>query len=106
MARKSKEQWLALFKQHDDSGLNASEFCRVKQLCNRYFSKRKEELDWPSAKDVDEETSPRLVKVSRATTVDTNQHESMLLVTNNIRLNIPLSQSPTWVAELVKAISA
>lgn len=50
MMIRSIEQWQALFKQHDESGLKASEFCRANKLCPRYFSKRKRDLAW-SAKD-------------------------------------------------------
>jgi hypothetical protein len=46
MIVRSIEQWQALSKQHDESGLKASEFCRKNKLCPRYFSKRKRDLGW------------------------------------------------------------
>ncbi len=44
MERRSREQWVALFKEFEQSGLIASEFCRERDLGSRYFSKRKKQL--------------------------------------------------------------
>ena len=41
MIVRSIEQWQALFKEHDESGLNATAFCEDNNLCPEYFSKRK-----------------------------------------------------------------
>ena len=44
MVRRSREQWLALFQEFERSELIASEFCRERNICQRYFSKRKIQL--------------------------------------------------------------
>ncbi len=62
MVKRSTEQWLDLFKQHDDSQLSASQFCRDKGLCPRYFSKRKRDLGWRSLSA----TRPKLVKLVKS----------------------------------------
>ena len=45
MVKRSIKQWRELFKQHDESGLTAAQFCRNNGLCPRYFSKRKKDLN-------------------------------------------------------------
>ena len=50
MVKRSIEQWQALFRQHNESGKLASEFCRDKGLCPKYFSKRKKDLGWQADK--------------------------------------------------------
>ncbi|MBT0587740.1 hypothetical protein [Alteromonas oceanisediminis] len=46
--KRSTQQWQALFKQHDDSGIIAAQFCRENDLFLKYFAKRKKDLDWPT----------------------------------------------------------
>lgn len=48
MVKRSTQQWQALFKQHDDSGTRAAQFCRDNDLCPKYFAKRKKDLGWRS----------------------------------------------------------
>lgn len=70
MITRSVEQWEALFKQHDESGLNLSHFCRENNLCPKYFSKHKKDLSWFSGKltrNDRQTTSPKWVKLKRAT---------------------------------------
>ena len=44
MKRRTSEQWLALFAEHQVSGLAAAEFCRQNNLNAKYFSLRKQRL--------------------------------------------------------------
>ncbi|MBT0587982.1 IS66 family insertion sequence element accessory protein TnpA [Alteromonas oceanisediminis] len=61
MHRRTIEQWQTLFKQHDESGVTASQFCREQGLCPRYFSKRKRDLGWRNTRS----TGPKLVKLTK-----------------------------------------
>jgi len=45
MIIRSQEQWEALFQQHEDSGMNATAFCKDNKLCPKYFSKRKSDFN-------------------------------------------------------------
>ena len=42
--RRSKAEWQALVLEQQGSGLNASEFCRQRQINEKYFSLRKQAL--------------------------------------------------------------
>ena len=44
MKRRSKAEWQALVLEQQGSGLNASEFCRQRQINEKYFSLRKQAL--------------------------------------------------------------
>ena len=52
MIIRSESQWLDLFKKHEQSGTSAAQFCRDEKLCARYFSKRKQQLEWSTKKVV------------------------------------------------------
>jgi hypothetical protein len=109
MVTRSVEQWQALFKQHDESGLNSSHFCRENDLCPKYFSKRKKDLRWFSGKLISNDrqtTSSKLVKVKRATASVVEKPMSVTLQMNDIQLPLPTTLSPQWIANLVKALNA
>lgn len=42
--RKTKSQWLALFKEQKQSGLSVSQFCKQKQLSEAYFYLKRKKL--------------------------------------------------------------
>ena len=44
MKRRSKADWQALVLEQQGSGLNASEFCRQRDINEKYFSLRKQAL--------------------------------------------------------------
>ena len=44
MNKRTTEQWLSLFAEHDQSGLSAAVFCKEHQLCPKYFSLRRKQL--------------------------------------------------------------
>jgi hypothetical protein len=43
--KRTPEQWLALFEEHQSSGLSAAEFCRRNDIHPKTFSARKISLD-------------------------------------------------------------
>lgn len=106
MVVRNIEQWQALFKQHDESGLKASEFCRANKLCPRYFSKRKRDLGWKITDVPAAPKTPRLVKVKKEKSDNPSHDGHITLQVQGVSIDIPVSQSSTWVANLVKALSA
>jgi hypothetical protein len=44
MVRRTREQWLALFAAHRQSGLSQRQFCKEQRVCPRYFSLRRRQL--------------------------------------------------------------
>lgn len=93
-------QWQALFKQHDESGVTAAQFCRDNDLCPKYFAKRKKDLAWPAGKAV----KPRLVKLKKP-----KQNTSQQMATlqwGEVKLHINDSVSPQWLAGVIKALAS
>ena len=43
--RRSKQQWLELIQEQKNSGLSIAEFCRREGLQDKYFYKRKSDLE-------------------------------------------------------------
>ena len=101
MTKRSVEQWQALFKQHDESGLKSSEFCRVNNVCSKYFSKRRKDLNWQSI----QKSKSKLIKLLRPNPADGELTSSITIKTKDIAIIIPSTHSSQWIAELVKAIS-
>ena len=101
MTIRTVEQWQALFKQHDESGLKSSEFCRVNNVCSKYFSKRRKDLNW----EFTQKSKPKLIKLTRPKPADGEPVSSITIKTKNLDIIIPSTQSSQWIAELVKAIT-
>ena len=99
--RRSREQWLALFQEFERSELIASEFCRERNICQRYFSKRKIQLGF-GVQPV--EPVKKLVKMNRAVPSD-GSAAVIMLIHGDTKVSIPSSQSTDWVASLVKALA-
>jgi hypothetical protein len=104
MIRRSKEQWLALFQQHTDSGLSAAEFCKQHNLCDKYFSLRKNKLLKPAIQN-------NFVPVVVRTTKEPKAPQHFFSETPfQCRLDhcvLQFSSLPdvTWFAQLMKALA-
>lgn len=97
MARRSKQEWFALFEAHEKSGISAAEFCREHQLCAKYFSLRKQQLGW--ALQQSRTFLPIVI------TPDTEGgKDSLELRWGEMGLSIPSTLSPLWVSQLMKAL--
>lgn len=101
MVRRTREQWIELFKEFEQSKLLASEFCKERNICQRYFSKRKLQLGFGVTQ---KPVTKNLVKLMRAAPKEIAV-QSINLHYGDIRLAIPSNQSPEWVASLVKAFA-
>jgi len=97
MVRRSREQWLALFQEFEQSKLIASEFCRERELCPRYFSKRKKDLGWQSSATI----KPKMIKLLKPR-IDTTH--TIVLNAGNTKLTLSPHTSPVWLARLIKAL--
>ncbi|MET1256575.1 IS66 family insertion sequence element accessory protein TnpA [Aliikangiella maris] len=100
MKRRTKQEWLNLFKQHQESGLSAAEFCRKHQLNAKYFSKRQFDLNWKqSSKTVNQS----FVEVKRPEPKVSSS--SIQLTVGPIQLNLPTTTDSHWLAGLLKALA-
>lgn len=103
MIRRTKEQWLALFKQHTESGLSAAEFCKQHNLCAKYFSLRKNNL-------LTSANHNNFVPVVRTTKEPKTPHGSFNEIHFQCQFEhcmLQFSSLPdvTWLAQLMKALA-
>jgi len=95
MIKRTQEQWPVLFSEHQSNGLKATEFCSNHNICPNYFSKRRKELVNPETK-----SSP-FVLVNSTTSSGTS---TLTLHHEQTSLTIPLTASPTWIANLIQQL--
>ena len=100
MVVRTEAQWLDLFEKHQVSGLNASQFCRDENLCQRYFSKRKIQLGWSNKKQVKvvkKEPIADFIQVSVA-----RGQASCSLECGELKLKFNQLPPSSWLGDLVK----
>lgn len=101
MANRSREQWLGLFKEFEQSDPIASEFCRQRDLCPRYFSKRKKQLGFSGQQ---KPVTSKLLKIIPAKPIAASS-QTIILQYGGSTLCIPSSLPTEWIANLVKALA-
>ena len=95
-AYRSKAQWQALFNEFEQSGLSRKAFCEARGINPNYFSQRRRQLQ-------QETESTGFARV--ATESSPASTAAMQVRVGDAQLVLPMSVSPRWVAELVKALS-
>ena len=100
MTRRTKDDWRKLIEQQSQSDLSVADFCKQHQLGQTYFYKRKSDLRKRSAK-----THPSKFIRAQPSKSNTIHRTSIKLQYQQTELSLPLSLSPTWLAELVKALA-
>ncbi len=93
MTRRSQEDWRQLVAEQQSSGLTAADFCRDRNINDKYFSLRKKKLKPPS-KEV-----PAFIKASVSPASSTGP--SLHINGAELRLG---DASPTWVATLLREL--
>ena len=102
MAKRTEEQWRALFQQHDESGLTAAAFCRNNKLCPKYFSLRRKHL---SGDETEVSSSPLPFVPARLPAKPPAQDKGLItLKYQSCQLQLPVSVNEKWLAGLVKAL--
>jgi hypothetical protein len=100
MTRRTLDDWQKLVNQQINSELSVAEFCKLHSLGETYFYKRKSDL-----KKLDDNTHlSRFIKVNqpKASLV---QSVPIQIQYQQTQLCLPVSISPLWLAELIKALS-
>lgn len=96
MTRRTQEQWRQLIEEQQASGLNATNFCRDRQINPKYFSFRKQQLKRAVPPDFIratlEPTHPR------ALTHPSLHYKGIELTLENC--------SAEWVAQLLRQLAA
>ncbi len=98
MKRRNKEQWQAIIKKQQQSGMNAAQFCRKENIDQKYFSTRKRRL----IKELKAVSSIfTQVKIKQTTTQDTvfeYQHKNSTIKFNQL-------PNAKWLSELMSTLS-
>ena len=97
MTRRTKDDWRKLIEQQAKSNLSVTEFCKQNRLGQTYFYKQRSDLKKQSQ-------SSSFIKVSPLKTARLHR-ASIKLQYQQAELSLPLSLSPTWLAELIKALA-
>ncbi|PSU45805.1 IS66 family insertion sequence hypothetical protein [Photobacterium frigidiphilum] len=97
--KRTPEQWLALFEEHQSSGLSAAEFCRRNDIHPKTFSAHK--APWNK-----ENKASTFVKVEAQTPRQRPSTESALspiqLSIGQLQLTLPANTEPHWLGLLLK----
>jgi hypothetical protein len=96
MARRTQEQWRQLIEEQQASGLNATTFCRDRQINPKYFSFRKQQLKRVAQPGFIRAT--REPTQSRALTQPSLHYKGIELTLDNC--------SVEWVAKLIQQLAA
>jgi len=100
MKSRTHQQWRELFKQQVDGDLSVTEFCKQHGIGLSYFYKRKSDL----AVKNDVRPIDKFIKVKpqqeNITSVDL-----IKLQYQQTRLHLPITTSPSWLAEFIKALA-
>jgi hypothetical protein len=99
MKSRTHQQWRELFKQQTAGDLSVAAFCREHDIGQSYFYKRKSDL----VVKIDEQLTTSFIKVKP-------QPKNISLVSIKLqfqqtRLVFPISTSPHWLAEFIKALA-
>jgi hypothetical protein len=100
MNRRTKSDWQALFAEHKQSGLTAVAFCLEKNLNPKYFCLRRKQLQ-PKTEG---KTPSAFTSIILPTSNPTSMIE--LHLNDAVKLHIPQTISPSWLAELIHQLQA
>jgi len=99
--RRSAEVWQELIRQQEQSGMSPSAFCEQQGLSTKTFYRRRKVLRPARA-----EKPQRFIKVkSGSLPASASPSHELMLHYQKLKLQLPTSMAPGWVAALMKALS-
>lgn len=100
--QRSQQEWRQLFKQQQQSGLSAVEFCRQQHINIQTFYARRSDIRLKHRQS-------KFVQVKReVTTVESTEFTAPEQITLDYgagQLSFPITVQPQWLAALIKALS-
>ncbi len=93
--RRSEEQWRAIINAYESSGLNGAEYCRQQGLNSKSFYRA-------TAKYKTSKPSTRFVEARMPDKPDSG---ALTITLPHGQITCPVGVSPTWLAELFKALA-
>ena len=100
MKSRTHQQWRELFKQQAGGNLSVAAFCKQHGIGQSYFYKRKSDL----LVKKDEPSTTSFIKVKSQPKVSPPV-SSIKLQYQQTRLILPVSISPNWLADFIKALA-
>lgn len=100
MKNRTQDEWRELFKIQADGDLSVAAFCKEHDIGQSYFYKRKSDL---TAKKM-QQNKTSFIKV-KSQLGNTTPVSAIKLQHLQTRLILPNSISPSWLAELIKALA-
>ena len=98
---RSKAEWRNLVEQQASSGLNGVAFCAQRELSRKTFYRHRKALEEKATK----EATGQFLKVQPKSVQMMPMQSVVVLHYRDSRLQLPAGSDPTWVAELMKALS-
>jgi len=101
--RRTKQQWLELIKEHQQSGLTATHFCRNKGIAQKYFSTRKCQLLRENQTSTQEFSTQEFTKI----TIDqaSNKQAALQYIYKDAVLKFDSLPNVKWLANLIRTLS-
>jgi len=96
--RRTHDEWLSLFEEYNNSGLNATAFCKYKSLNPKYFSLRRKQL-------LNTESKQAFVRASIPVKAEYSKATAISLQGRFGTLSLPDTTSPEWLASFIKALA-
>jgi len=100
MKNRTQNEWRELFKLQADGHLSVVAFCKAHHIGQSYFYKRKSDLTAKNNQPI--KTSFIKVKPQQGNTSPVSAIKLQYLQS---RLILPVSISPSWLAEFIKALA-
>jgi len=94
MEKRNPEQWQTLISDYEESGLTMTAFCAKQEICRKHFGKRRKQLNQKNLKSTSSFVPAALPARHDKPMLELHQGKTIVI-------KIPLSVSPTWLAELV-----
>jgi len=101
--QRSSAQWHALFIEHEQSNLTASEFCKQHNINESHFSTRKRQLRMKHANQTDQRPFIKLAPPHKSNA--STAQNVMVLVHRHVQLQLSARVDPQWLAKLMLALS-
>ncbi len=98
---RSRTEWRSLIQQQVSSGLNGVAFCEQRGLSRKTFYRHRKALEEKATK----EATGQFLKVQPKSEQLMPMQSVAVLDYRDSRLELPAGCDPTWVAELMKALS-
>ena len=98
--RRTKDQWKAIFVDHESSGVTAREYCAKHNIHLKTFSARKSDIEKKPVR-----STGKLVKVVGPKPKPVSTSPTLMVVYHDVTLNVGQAVEAKWLADVMKALA-